>query len=117
MTQTLRPKYPIFGQDIKIMGLRDGNNITLTVACAMVDRHCAGITGISNYRDLLPGEDHGSVAKKFTNRHVDVHVNTADDVDNGSVFLTVTGTRQRWVTTVRWAGATGATALSPPTAR
>ena len=32
------------------------------------------------------------VAKKHTGRHIDVHVNTADDIDSGSIFLTVTGT-------------------------
>src|SRR5512136_203426 len=39
---TFRPRNPVVGQDIKIMGLRDGNIITLTLACAMVDRYCSG---------------------------------------------------------------------------
>jgi S-adenosylmethionine synthetase len=87
----LRKKYPAIGQDIKIMGLRDRNTITLTVACAIVDRHCADIREYQEYMELLK-EQITSVAKKSTNRRVIVHVNTADDIRKKSVFLTVTGT-------------------------
>ena len=87
----LRPEYPAFGQDIKIMGLRDKDTITLTVACAIVDRYCSGLTQYVEYKEILK-ERLESLAKKYTSRKVCVHINTADDIDNGSVFLTVTGT-------------------------
>jgi len=89
--EKLRPKYPAIGQDIKIMGLRDGNTITLTIACAVVDKYCADISQYSEYMDLLR-EQIARVAQKQTKRRVAVHVNTADDIGNGSVYLTVTGT-------------------------
>ncbi|NYT16651.1 MAG: methionine adenosyltransferase [Methanomicrobiales archaeon] len=88
---TLRPKYPAIGQDIKIMGLRDGNIITLTLACAMVDRYCSGLPEYIEYKELLK-EQVEAVARNYTNRMVVVDVNTADDIDTGSVFMTVTGT-------------------------
>jgi len=87
----LRPRHPGIGQDIKIMGLRDGDTITLTVACAMVDRYLSGLAQYCEYKDMLK-EESERLAKKFTNRNVVVDVNTADDIDTGSVFLTVTGT-------------------------
>ncbi len=87
----LRPRNPVIGQDIKIMGLRDGNTITLTLACAMVDRFCEGLPQYLEYKDLLK-EHVEEVARKYTGRKVVVDVNTADDIDTGSVFLTVTGT-------------------------
>ncbi len=87
----LRKKYPAIGQDIKIMGLRDGNTITLTIACAIVDRYCKDIREYVEYMDLL-NEEITAVAKKTTKRKVVVHVNTADDIKKKSVFLTVTGT-------------------------
>jgi S-adenosylmethionine synthetase len=87
----LRKKYPAIGQDIKIMGLRDGNTITLTIACAIVDRYCKDIREYSEYMTLL-NEEITAVAKKSTKRKVVVHVNTADDIKKKSVFLTVTGT-------------------------
>jgi S-adenosylmethionine synthetase len=88
---TLRLKYPAIGQDIKIMGLRDGNTITLTLACAMVDRYCSGLSEYIEYKEILK-EQVEAVARHYTNRMVIVDVNTADDIDTGSVFLTVTGT-------------------------
>lgn len=87
----LRKKYPAIGQDIKIMGLRDGDTITLTVACAIVDRYCADIKEYQEYMGLLT-EEIGKVAKKSTKRKVVVNLNTADDIKSKSVFLTVTGT-------------------------
>ncbi|WP_321507126.1 methionine adenosyltransferase [uncultured Methanoregula sp.] len=87
----LRKKYPAIGQDIKIMGLRDGNTITLTIACAIVDRYCKDIREYSEYMSLL-NEEITAIAKKSTKRKVVVHVNTADDIKKKSVFLTVTGT-------------------------
>lgn len=89
--QTLRPKFPVIGQDIKIMGLREGNTITLTLACAMVDKYCSGLAEYIEYKDRIE-EEVLSVAKKYTPRKVRVAVNTADDIDSGSVYLTVTGT-------------------------
>jgi len=87
----LRKKYPAIGQDIKIMGLRDGNTITLTIACAIVDKYCADIKEYQDYMALLT-EEIGKIAKKSTKRKIVVNVNTADDIKNKSVFLTVTGT-------------------------
>jgi len=87
----LRKKYPAIGQDIKIMGLRDNDTITLTIACAIVDKYCADIKEYQEYMDILK-EQIGTVAKKHTKRKVVVHVNTADDIKKKSVFLTVTGT-------------------------
>ena len=89
--EKLRPKYPAIGQDIKIMGLRDGNTITLTVACAIVDKYCADIGQYSEYMAMLK-ERITKVAQNQTKRKVVVHVNTADDIRNQSVYLTVTGT-------------------------
>ena len=87
----LRKKFPAIGQDIKIMGLRDNDTITLTIACAIVDRHCKDIREYVEYMDILK-EEITAVAKKNTKRKVVVHVNTADDIKKKSVFLTVTGT-------------------------
>jgi S-adenosylmethionine synthetase len=88
---TLRARHPAIGQDIKIMGLRDGDTITLTLACAMVDRYCSGLPDYLENKEILK-ENAEMMAKKYTNRKVVVEVNTADDIDSGSVFLTVTGT-------------------------
>ncbi|KDE55209.1 methionine adenosyltransferase [Methanoculleus sp. MH98A] len=88
---TLRPKYPIIGQDCKIMCLRDGDAITLTIAMAFVDCYCSSIAEYIEQKNFLT-EQIAAVAKQFTTRSVNVAINTADDLEGGSVFLTVSGT-------------------------
>ncbi|PKL62538.1 MAG: S-adenosylmethionine synthetase [Methanomicrobiales archaeon HGW-Methanomicrobiales-2] len=87
----LRLKYPVIGQDCKIMCLRDGDAITLTIAMAFVDRYCSSIAEYIEQKNVLT-EQIALVAKQFTTRAVNVAINTADDLEGGSVFLTVSGT-------------------------
>ncbi|MDD2473627.1 MAG: methionine adenosyltransferase [Methanoculleus sp.] len=87
----LRLKYPVIGQDCKIMCLRDGDVITLTIAMAFVDRYCSSLAEYVEQKNVLT-EQIALVAKRFTQRKVNVAINTADDLEGGSVFLTVSGT-------------------------
>ncbi|MFA5613088.1 MAG: methionine adenosyltransferase [Methanoculleus sp.] len=89
--EKLRPRYPAIGQDCKIMCLRDGDTFTLTVAMAFVDSYCSGITEYIEQKRVLT-EEITAVAKRFTKRNVNVAINTADDLNCASVFLTVSGT-------------------------
>lgn len=82
---------PHLGQDIKVMGKREGDHIDVTVAAAMVDTH---IPDIDAYRNAVSSvrafvED---LATGLTDREVTVHVNTADDIESGAIYLTTTGT-------------------------
>ena len=83
--------HPELGPDVKIMGKREGDRIDVTVAAAMVDEYVADI---DEYADAVESvrEFVGEVADDHTDREVDVHVNTADDYEEGSIYLTVTGT-------------------------
>ena len=82
---------PIVGQDVKVMGMREGDHIDVTVAVAMVDEYVADL---SEYRQAVEDvrEYVADLAREYTDREVTVHVNTADDYDEGSIYLTVTGT-------------------------
>ncbi|MDZ7702650.1 MAG: methionine adenosyltransferase [Halobacteriales archaeon] len=84
-------EHPEVGPDVKIMGKREGDQIDLTVAVAMIDAHVADL---ADYRAKVEGvrEFVAGVAREHTDREVAVYVNTADDYDDGSVYLTVTGT-------------------------
>jgi len=83
--------HPELGPDVKIMGKREGDRIDVTVAAAMVDEHVpdmdAYVDGVESVREFV-----ADVAAEYTDREVDVHVNTADDYEEGSIYLTVTGT-------------------------
>jgi len=82
---------PAVGQDIKVMGKRESDTIDVTVAVAAVDRFVADI---EEYESVM--EDVQAfvtdLAAEYTDRSVRVHVNTADDYDTGSIYLTTTGT-------------------------
>jgi len=87
----LRKKIPAIGEDTKIMGLRDKDKITLVVACAMVGHHLNDLEHYISVTDEL--RDHiENMACDCTDREINVLINTADDLKNESLFLTVTGT-------------------------
>ena len=79
------------GEDFKIMGLREGEHISLTVADGFVSRYVDDINHYVAIKQEL-AEYVLNVAKKYTDRDVSVAVNTGDNYEIGSVYLTVTGT-------------------------
>ena len=83
--------HPMIGEDVKVMGLRRGRQIDLTIACAMVDRHVRGPSDYAEATALVTrlAED---AAGDADSPGVRVAVNTADDVASGRMYLTVTGT-------------------------
>ncbi|MFH0737429.1 MAG: methionine adenosyltransferase [Candidatus Micrarchaeota archaeon] len=83
--------HPEVGSDIKVMGCREKDKIRLTVACAFVSKHTPDISAYAKNKDRLR-DDLIRLAAKFTKKQVDIFVNTADDVPNGSVYITLTGT-------------------------
>ncbi|MCU4719173.1 methionine adenosyltransferase [Halapricum hydrolyticum] len=82
---------PAVGQDIKVMGKREGDHIDVTVAVAVIDDY---VENMSEYRETIEGvrEYVRDLASEYTDRSVDVHVNTADNYDEGAIYLTTTGT-------------------------
>jgi len=91
LNTTYHGDHPELGPDVKIMGKREGNRIDITVAAAMVDQYVDGHDeyddAVNNVREFVT-----ELAESHTDRAVHVDVNTADDYDEGSVYLTVTGT-------------------------
>ncbi|MDR1722276.1 MAG: methionine adenosyltransferase [Methanobrevibacter sp.] len=82
------------GEDIKVMGLRENDKITLTIACAMVSKYIADVSEYKAVRDELK-ERVIDLASIQTDRELEVYVNTADNDDSNSAegyYLTVTGT-------------------------
>ena len=82
--------HPMLGEDVKVMGVRRGRQIDLTIACAIVDRH---VRTPADYVDAkVTIARLAERAAQGHDCHLAVAVNTADDVDTGRVYLTVTGT-------------------------
>ncbi|MGI0129839.1 MAG: methionine adenosyltransferase [Thermoplasmata archaeon] len=90
LTLKLKKKLPALGEDVKVMGYRQGDKIRLTVAAALVDRE---IANPKEYRAVCEQvtEELAEQAAKLTQRKVAIDVNTADDPELGRFYLTVTG--------------------------
>jgi len=82
---------PAWGEDVKVMGLRCGNRVRLTIACAMIGRHLANIDDYLSQKAALAQLVQTLAAERgFPACEVDV--NSADRPSSGGIYLTVTGT-------------------------
>lgn len=88
-----KKKFPEVGEDIKVMGLREKDQITLTIAIAMISQYVDDLDHYISVRDEVKSKVL-DLTSKFTSRGVKAYINTADSFDpnNPSVYLTVTGT-------------------------
>lgn len=80
--------FPFIGEDIKVMGVETPHGLHFTIAIAFVDRF---IENIQDYIHKI------SSVKEFVNSKLallgsSIDINTADDYQNESIYLTVTGT-------------------------
>jgi len=87
----LKKRIPAIGEDIKVMGMREGDSINLTIACAMVDRYLADINQYLETKNEIV-QHITEYASQFTARKINAQMNVADNVEAGSVYITVTGT-------------------------
>ena len=81
---------PEIGRDIKVMGVRRGDRIELTVACAFVDRFIVSVDDYLAKKRLLADTVRDVAAGRGI--AAAVTVNAADRLDSGSLYMTVTGT-------------------------
>jgi S-adenosylmethionine synthetase len=79
------------GEDVKVMGLRDGAQVKLTAACAMVDRWIPSLSAYVERRRALEARI-SDAAARVSGGVTELALNAADDLASGSVYLTVTGT-------------------------
>jgi len=92
--ESFKKEFPESGEDVKVMGLRKGNELILTVSMAFVDQF------VDSERDYFKkkAEIHGEV-EKFVKENAEfgrivVNLNTLDEEGRGigGVYLTVLGT-------------------------
>jgi S-adenosylmethionine synthetase len=89
--EALHQKIDAVGEDVKVMGLRENDELKLTVAAAVIDRE---VGATEEYQEVKQKVQR--VSKEIVAGHTDlapnIQVNTADEPENDSVYLTVTGT-------------------------
>lgn len=90
-SREVKEAHPYIGEDIKVMGVRIGENIRLTVAIAFISHL---IPALKDYLEIK--ERVASIisdyCKGFINKKVAVDINTADVIEKEAVYITVTGT-------------------------
>ena len=86
----IRDRFPI-GEDVKVMGLRRDGELTLTVALPLMALRIGDAT---EYQEVKRAAEAAiqRYASQLDHRQVTVMVNTADDVSDDVVYLTLTGT-------------------------
>ncbi|MBI3951660.1 MAG: methionine adenosyltransferase [Acidobacteria bacterium] len=86
-----KARHPEVGEDIKVMGLRRGYEITLTVAAAFIAKY---VGSLDDYLDKKAAVREAAIAfaRELTDKEVKVHLNLADEEEKGSVYITLTGT-------------------------
>lgn len=87
----LKSRMPAIGEDMKVMGLRDGDDISLTICSGMIGRYVDDLDSYINMTQEMKTYTE-ELAARYTERNVNVFVNTADNLKASCVFLTVTGT-------------------------
>ncbi len=88
-----KKRYPESGEDIKVMGLRNKNELHLTVADPLVDRFIESEAEYFRKKDELL-EEIKTYAAERTELETSVYLNTLDREGRGmgGIYLTVTGT-------------------------
>ncbi|MBF0587017.1 methionine adenosyltransferase [Prosthecochloris sp. N3] len=86
--------YPETGKDIKVMGMRNGRNLTLTIAMAFVDRYIHNEAMYFERKEVIRDNITRFInCKQKTIEDVTVLINTLDDPSRGEggMYLTVLG--------------------------
>jgi S-adenosylmethionine synthetase len=83
--------HPEIGADIKVMGVRRGARVQLTIGCAFVGRHVADLADYLRKKAGVAALA-AAAARRASGLEAAVEVNAGDDDATGDVYLTVTGT-------------------------
>ncbi len=91
-SKDLKSKIPAVGEDVKVMGLREGKKITLTIAAAIISHLVHDRGEYLAVKDDIKEHVLDLASKIAPDYDVIVHVNTGDIPEKDVVYLTVTGT-------------------------
>ena len=93
-SKDFKKRFPVSGEDVKVMGLRRGANLNITMAMAMVDRFVESEKDYFRKKVEILEEIKRFVKEKADFENVTVDLNTLDVKGRGigGVYLTVLGT-------------------------
>lgn len=91
-SKEVKAKIPEIGEDIKVMGLRKGKSIELTIAMAIISQLVNDVNQYVAIKEEAKQLVLDLASKIVPEYDVKVNINTGDKIDRGIVYLTVTGT-------------------------
>ena len=93
-SEQFKKRFPASGEDVKVMGFRDQNDLKLTVAMAIVDRYINSEGDYFEKKEEMVEDIHKHLAVKTDFDLVDVQLDTLDVKGRGlgGLYLTVLGT-------------------------
>lgn len=91
-SRDFKAKYPEVGEDVKVMGVRVGKEIKLTVAAAMISKLTKDKSHYLSVKEDVKKAVEDLAAKIAPEYGVEVTINAADKPEHGIFYLTVTGT-------------------------
>ncbi|MEM4673576.1 MAG: methionine adenosyltransferase [Pyrobaculum sp.] len=91
-SRDFKAKYPEVGEDVKVMGVRVGRDIKLTVAAAIISRLTKDKSHYLSVKEDIKKSIEDMAAKIVPDYNVEVTINAADKPEYDIYYLTVTGT-------------------------
>jgi S-adenosylmethionine synthetase len=93
-SKEFKKRFPMSGEDIKVMGYKNGNVLNLTICNAFVDHLVSDVKDYMRRKAEITADVEEWVNAKGAFDKVNVYINTLDVDDRGvdGVFLTVLGT-------------------------
>jgi len=91
-SKEFKAKVPEVGEDVKVMGLRKGKDIELTIAMAVISKLVSDVNNYLAVKEEVKQAVLDLASKIAPSYNVKINVNTGDRVDKGILYLTVTGT-------------------------
>ncbi|BAN90471.1 methionine adenosyltransferase [Aeropyrum camini] len=87
-----KARLPAVGEDVKVMGVRDGKTITLTVAMAVVSSQVDSVSDYLSVKEEAENLILDLASRIAPDYDVKVNINTGDIPEKNILYLTVTGT-------------------------
>jgi len=93
-TPEFKKQYPCSGKDIKVMTIRNGKQLDITVAMAMIDRYITDMYAYRKDKEEITRLIARFCRENYPDYTPTIRLNTLDRYDNGinGLYLTVTGT-------------------------
>jgi S-adenosylmethionine synthetase len=93
-SEGFKEKYPETGEDTKVMGLRTGDSLSLTVAMPLISRFIGSEQEYFRKKDEVQRQIRGFLGRFGEFRSIDLHLNALDEPGRGlgGVYLSLFGT-------------------------